>query len=101
MARIDELGDASLPFDFDVHALVFSDHAFGLESALHGQFNAFRINRINTRKEFFRASIDEIEATLIGHSNKPVECIKLAEAAEYRQSLKLAELVVSTPSASS
>lgn len=101
MERIDELGDASVPFDFDVHALVFSDDAFGLESALHEQFNAFRINRINTRKEFFRASIDEIEATLIGHFSKPVECIKLAEAAEYRQSLKLAELVVSTPSASS
>ena len=61
MERIDELGDASVPFDFDVHALVFSDDAFGLESALHEQFNAFRINRINTRKEFFRASIDEIE----------------------------------------
>ena len=89
MDRIDELGDSSVPFDFDVHALVFSDDAFGLEAALHGHFEGMRINRLNYRREFYRAPIDEIESTLIKNFGKPVEFIKLAEAAEYRQSLKL------------
>lgn len=89
LERIDELGDASVPFDFDVHALVFSDDAFGLEAALHGRFNSLRLNRMNLRKEFFRASIDDIETTLIKHFSKPVEFLKLADATEYRQSLKL------------
>ena len=90
MDRIDELGDASVPFDFDVHVLVFSDDAFALEAALHDHFDKLRINRVNSRKEFFKAGIDDIETTLIKHFSKPVEFMKLAEAAEYRQSLKLA-----------
>ena len=77
MDRIDELGDASVPFDFDVHALVFSDDAFGLEAALHADhFDKLRINRVNFRKEFFRASIEEIESTLIKHFQKPVEFVE-------------------------
>jgi hypothetical protein len=79
-----------VPFDFDVHALVFSEDAFGLEAALHSHFDKLRINRVNSRKEFFRASVEEIESALIKHFDKPVEFIKLTEAAEYRQSLKLA-----------
>jgi hypothetical protein len=90
MDRIDELGDASVPFDFDVHVLVFSDDAFALEAALHDHFDRLRINRVNSRKEFFRAAIDDIESTLIRHFNKPVDFVRLAEAAEYRQSQKLA-----------
>lgn len=87
--RIDELGDASVPFDFDVHALVFSENAFGLESALHQKFETSRINRINLRKEFFRAPLDEIESTLLSHFEKPVEFVRLADAIEYRESLKM------------
>jgi hypothetical protein len=87
--RIDELGDASVPFDFDVHALVFSDDAYGLELALHRHFAATRLNRVNGRKEFFRGTIEEIEAVLRGVFSKPVEVNRLAEAPEYRQSLLL------------
>jgi hypothetical protein len=87
--RIDELGDASVPFDFDVHALVFSDDAYGLEAALHRHFSDYRLNMINGRKEFFRAGINEIEEVLRENFAKPVEFIKVAEAAEYRQSLRL------------
>ncbi len=87
--RIDELGDASVPFDFDVHALVFSDDAYGLELALHRHFASTRLNRVNGRKEFFRGSIEEIEAVLRGVFGKPVEVNRLAEAEEYRQSLLL------------
>lgn len=90
MDRIDELSDASVPFDFDVHVLVFSDDAFALEAALHDHFDRLRINRVNSRKEFFKAAIDDIEATFIKHFSKPVDFVKLADAAEYRQSLKLA-----------
>lgn len=87
--RIDELGDASVPFDFDVHALVFSDDAYGLELALHRHFAGSRLNLVNGRKEFFRGAIEEIEAVLRGVFGKPVEVNRLAEAAEYRQSLLL------------
>jgi uncharacterized protein YlxW (UPF0749 family) len=89
LERIDELGDASVPFDFDVHALVFSDDAYGLELALHRHFAASRLNRVNGRKEFFRGTIEEIEAVLREVFGKPVEVNRLAEAPEYRQSLLL------------
>lgn len=91
MDRIDELGDASVPFDFDVHVLIFSEDAYALESALHSHFHKLRINRVNFRKEFFRADAADIEAVLIESFKKPIDFIKLAEAPEYRQSLKLAE----------
>jgi hypothetical protein len=87
--RIDELGDASVPFDFDVHALVFSDDAYRLEAALHRHFAEQRLNMVNGRKEFFRATIEEIEAVLRENFAKPVEVTKIAEAAEYRQSVRL------------
>lgn len=89
MDRIDELGDASVPFDFDVHALVFSDDAYRLELALHRHFSATRLNRVNGRKEFFRGTIEEIEAVLRDVFAKPVEVNRLAEAEEYRQSRRL------------
>ncbi len=92
--RIDELGDASVPFDFDVHALVFSDDAYTLETELHRHFSNLRINRVNTRKEFFKATAEELETVLVHHFQKPVDFVKLAEAAEYRQTLKLIEVLV-------
>ena len=61
MDRIDELGDASVPFVFDVHALIFSDNAPELEAKLHEHFYQNRINKLNDRKEFFHADINEIE----------------------------------------
>jgi hypothetical protein len=87
--RIDELGDASVPFDFDVHVLVFSDDAYGLEAALHRHFATRRLNMVNGRKEFFRATIEEVEAVLRESFAKPVEVAKIAEAAEYRQSVRM------------
>jgi hypothetical protein len=60
MERIDELGDASVPFWFDVHAMVFSANAPALEAKLHERFSAGRLNKVNGRKEFFRADISEI-----------------------------------------
>lgn len=87
--RVDELGDASVPFDFDIHALIFSDNAPTLENALHKAFQEGRLNRINLRREFFRVSLDDIERVVKENFQKPVEFTRIAEAAEFRQSALL------------
>lgn len=86
--RIDELGDASVPFEFDVHAIIRTPDAPALESALHRAFAARRVNRINERKEFFRVSLDEIARAVREHHGE-FELTKVAEAAEYRKTLAL------------
>ncbi len=87
--RVDELGDASVPFYFDVHAMIFSDDTPSLENAMHKAFSDRRLNRINLRREFFHVKLEEIEEVVKRNFNKPVEFTKLAEAAQYRQSLML------------
>lgn len=84
--RVDELSDASVPYDFDVHAIVFSEDAPALENALHKTFARTRLNLINLRREFFKASIDEIETVIRENFKKPVDLTRLADAAEFRQS---------------
>ncbi|MCY1042982.1 DUF4041 domain-containing protein [Corallococcus sp. bb12-1] len=88
--RIDELGDASVPFEFDVHAIIRTSDAPALENALHRAFTDRRVNRINERKEFFRVSLEEIAATVRKHHGE-FELTQLAEAAEYRKTLALLE----------
>lgn len=90
MERIDELGDASVPFWFDVHAMVFSDNAPALEAKLHDRFAAGRLNKVNGRKEFFRATIEEIEAVIRQHFDPSVEVVHDAAAEQYRESLRMA-----------
>jgi len=85
--RIDELGDASVPFSFDVHALIFSDNAPALESKLHEHFYNSRINKLNDRKEFFHADINEIEKVIKENYNNVVDVVKEAPAEQYRESL--------------
>ncbi len=87
MQRVYELGSASVPFKFDVHALVFSHDAVALETALHREFDQQRVNRVNRRREFFRVSLAEVRAALekVG-TNHVVEFRELAEAPEWRQS---------------
>lgn len=84
--RVDELGDASVPFDFDIHAIIFSDDAPALENALHKTFEKRRLNLINSRREFFNVSLDEIEQVVKKNFSKPFELVRIADAAEYRQS---------------
>ncbi len=84
--RIRELGDASVPFGFDVHAVIYSEDAPGLEGAFHDRFEASRINRSNNRKEFFRVGLEEIEAFVCERGLK-VDFARLAEAKEYRLTL--------------
>jgi len=87
--RVDELGDASVPFYFDVHALIFSDDAPSLENALHKAFDERRVNAINTRKEFFRVTLEEIESVVHNNFSKPVEFTRTAAAEDYRETLML------------
>lgn len=90
MERIDELGDASVPFWFDVHAMVFSDNAPSLEAKLHLRFAAGRLNKVNGRKEFFRADIAEIESIIRENYDTAVEVTHEAAAEQYRESLRMA-----------
>lgn len=90
MDRVDELGDASVPFRFDVHALVFSDNAPALEAKLHSHFASGRLNKVNGRKEFFRADLKVIEAVIRANYDAVVEVIHAAPAEQYRESLRLA-----------
>ncbi|MGS0686588.1 DUF4041 domain-containing protein [Nakamurella sp. GG22] len=87
MQRVYELGSASVPFKFDVHALVFSHDAVTLETALHREFDQRRVNQVNRRREFFRVSLAEVRTALekVG-TNHVVEFRELAEAPEWRQS---------------
>lgn len=89
MERVDELGDASVPFRFDVHTLVFSDNAPALEAKLHAHFAMGRLNKVNGRKEFFRADLKEIEALIRANYDAVVEVVHAAPAEQYRESLRL------------
>ncbi len=89
MERIYELSSASVPFNFDVHALIFTDDAPGLEAALHRAFEDKKVNKINPRREFFRVSLDEIKKEVRKNFDKTVEWTDFAEADQYRQSLLL------------
>ena len=84
--RVRELGDASVPFHYDVHALVFSDNAVGLETGLHHEFADRRVNLVNLRREFFRVTPAEVREVLIRHQESIIEWVDDPEAAEWRQS---------------
>lgn len=87
--RVDELGDASVPFNFDVHAMIFSDDAPALETALHKAFEDRKLNMVNTRREFFNVTLDEIKAVIKKNFDKTVEFIDTPDAEQYRISQKM------------
>jgi hypothetical protein len=84
--RVYELGDASVPFRFDVHALVFSDDAVGLEARLHQALAQVRVNLVNPRREFFYATPSEVRALLAKHAGHLLDFVDEPEASEWRQS---------------
>ena len=90
MDRVRELGDASVPFNFDVHALHFSEDAVGIEAALHRQFEKVKVNRINNRREFFYATAAEVKQALMELDGNVLEYHDEAEAEQYRLSLEIA-----------
>ena len=82
--RVKELGDASVPFIFDVHAMIYSEDAPSLETSLHQKFTDRRINMVNNRKEFFRISLDELEEELAKIAPQ-IEIVRKPEAREYKE----------------
>lgn len=86
--RVKELGDASVPFAFDVHSMIFSDDAPKLETELHKIFNKNQVNKINSKKEFFKVNIKEIREQ-IEELDIQAKWTMLAEAKEYRESLAI------------
>ncbi|MCM3597205.1 DUF4041 domain-containing protein [Metabacillus idriensis] len=89
MDRIKELGAASVPFHFDVHAMIFSDDAPSLEATLHRTFAYKRVNKMNERKEFFRVTLEEIREIVHQNHNAYIEFTMLAQAKEYRETQML------------
>ena len=87
--RIDELGGASVPFKFDVHAMIFSDDAPALEAALHRAFEDKKVNIVNQRREFFNVTLDEIKDVVKKNFDKTVEFIDIPDAEQYRVSIKM------------
>ena len=92
--RVNELGDASVPFKFDVHSFIFSDDAVGLESRLHNILNEKRVNKVNMRKEFFYTTVDELEK-LVTEIEPTAEFNRTMLAEEFRQSQSTDELYTS------
>lgn len=93
MERVDELGDASVPFKFDVHAMIFSDNAPQLEAALHKAFEDRKVNMVNNKREFFRVSIEEIEEVVKKNYDKTVDFIKTPQAEQYRESIRMLDIM--------
>ena len=91
MDRISELSSASVPFPFDVHALIFSDDAPGLENILHQHFDKVRVNKVNPRKEFFKIDLEEIKRVVLENHNATVKFVDIPDATEYRETLKMCE----------
>ncbi len=92
--RVNELGDASVPFKFDVHSFIFSDDAVELENRLHTILNSKRVNKVNRRKEFFNISLDELES-LISDIAPTAEFTRTMAAEEFRQSMSTDEIYTS------
>ena len=89
--RIKELSDASVPFEFDVHAMIACDDAPKLEAELHAEFEDLRLNRVNYRKEFFRLPVDRLRAAVATRAID-ISFTMVAEAREYRESVALAKM---------
>jgi hypothetical protein len=93
--RIRELGDASVPFHFDIHAMIYSEDARTLENELHKSFSHKKVNMLNYRKEFFKVTLDEIEQKT-REIGLETEFKRLPEAMQYRETLAIIEKINST-----
>lgn len=89
MDRVKELSSASVPFEFDVHAMIFSDNAPDLENTLHERFRNNSVNKVNYRKEFFKVSLSEIENIVKSEFNNTAEFTLIPQATEYRETMRI------------
>jgi len=86
MERVRELGGASVPFPFDVHALFFAENAVTLENELHKEFATRRLNQANPRREFFFATPEEVREVLVKKVGNLLEFHQDVESTQYLQS---------------
>jgi len=91
--RVRELGDASVPFGFDVHTMIFSENAPGLERELHKKFLRLQMNKVNPRKEFFKVTLADIK-TEIDSLNINAKWTMTAEARQYRETLAIEQVIL-------
>jgi hypothetical protein len=91
--RVDELGDASVPFPFDVHMMIYCDNAPALENALHTEFHRQRMNKVKLRKEFFRVDLDSIRKVVESQNAEVKYVTDVAEpvAEQYRESTTMTD----------
>ena len=87
--RIRELSNASVPFPYDIHAMIFSEDCPKLENDIHRLLDDKRVNKVNNRKEFFDVTLEEVEEIVTNLLGKEVQFTKIAEAQQYRESLNL------------
>lgn len=86
--RIDELSSASVPFKFDIHAMIFCEDAPKLEAELHRIFDEYKVNAVNSRKEFFKVDLDKIKEAIRNNYDKTVEFIDSPYSVQYLESMK-------------
>ncbi|KRE39589.1 chromosome segregation ATPase [Janibacter sp. Soil728] len=91
MDRVRELSDASVPFNFDVHAMFFSEDAYGIEAEMHRRLAVTRVNRVNLRREFFYATPSEARDLLMELTGELLQFNEEPEALEYHQSLQVVQ----------
>lgn len=91
--RIAELSSASVPFRFDVHAMIFSYDAYTLETELHNHFSANKVNKVNPRKEFFNVDLNDIKKVLDEHKELTFDYVETPPASEYRETLRIKEQI--------
>ncbi|WP_234647214.1 GIY-YIG nuclease family protein [Dyadobacter sp. CY356] len=92
--RVKELGDASVPFEFDVHSMIYSDNAPALERELHKKFLRLQMNKVNPRKEFFKVALNDIKDE-VDRMNINAKWTMISEARHYRESLAIEEAISS------
>jgi len=86
--RVKELGDASVPFEFDVHAVIKTNNAPELESKLHQKLSIYRMNKSNWRKEFFKITIEDLKR-LIEEEGHETSWTMMAKALQYRETQEI------------
>lgn len=96
--RVRELGDASVPFEFDVHAMIYSEDAPALERAMHLHFLRTQVNKVNPRKEFFRLGLEEIRAHVEAQGIE-AHWTMAAQASAYRETLRIEQQIQENPEA--
>lgn len=94
MVRVQELSSASVPFKFNVHAMMFAEDAFQLEAKLHNHFAEYRVNKANSKKEFFNLTSQDVEAYIHAEIDSSVEFNHNPYNEEWEQTLKINKIIL-------